>query len=81
MVEIDFFVDRPWPLRTELLGEFTFEIADDGSVRLEAPAVPGDRIASMTIEGGLSATGVEGTYRIEFEGGGGADGTFAVAKL
>jgi len=80
IVEIDFFVDRPWPLSSALLGEFTFDIANDGSVRLEAPDVPGDGIASMTIEGRLGATGVSGTYRIEFEGGGGADGTFEVTK-
>ena len=78
--ELDLVVGPPYTMRSELLGEFTLDLASDGTVMLDASDVPAEGIASMTISGSLTPAGVEATYEIELEGGGGAEGTIEVSR-
>lgn len=74
LFEIDLTQEGPYEGTSDLFGEFTVEVAQDGTVKLTAPNVPG-LLLPLEIEGS-SVDGVfEGTYTIE----GLADGTWTAA--
>lgn len=74
LFEIDLTQEGPYEGTSDLFGEFTVEVAEDGTVTLTAPNVPGLNLP-LEIEG-TSVDGVfEGTYTIE----GLADGTWTAA--
>jgi hypothetical protein len=81
-IEFDLVGPTPYETRFGVFGRVTTDIAADGSFTMTAPDVPGDRIASMAVEGQIAPTGFTATYTIEFEGGGDpALGEVEVAKV
>jgi hypothetical protein len=74
---------NPFTVTSATFGEVTSQLADDGTITIDAPDVPGDRIATFSATAQFTATGWDGTYTVAFEesgGGGSADGTFSLAK-
>lgn len=64
---------------SELFGPFTLTVTADG-FQLQATAIPAAGIASMTVTGTIEGGTISGTYDIEFEGGGGANGEFEMTR-
>ena len=58
-----------------VFGTMTLSIAGAG-FQIDAPDVPSDSIASMQVVAAYAEGSFTGTYTIEFEGGGGAEGEF-----
>ncbi|HSG79984.1 MAG TPA: hypothetical protein VLD62_10425, partial [Acidimicrobiia bacterium] len=69
-IEFDLVVPSPYETRFGVFGRVETDIAADGSFTMVAADVPGDRIASMVVEGQITPTSLTATYTIEFEGGG-----------
>jgi hypothetical protein len=78
--ELDLVTGPPYSRRSGLLGEFSLDIGEDGSFVLVADDVSAEGIATMSISGTLGPSSFSATYTIEFDGGGGAEGTIEVAK-
>jgi len=78
--ELDLVTGPPYSRRSGLLGEFSLDIEEDGSFVLVADDVSAEGIAKMSITGTLGPASFSATYIIEFDGGGGAEGTIEVAK-
>jgi hypothetical protein len=78
--ELDLVTGPPYMRRSGLLGQFALEIGADGSFVLTADDVTADGIVAMSITGTLSPSSFSATYTIEFDDGGGAEGTIEVAK-
>lgn len=82
VIELDLVAGPPYERPGSLLGQTQTQIAADGSFTVTAPDVPGDRIASMVIEGQIGPDSFVATYTIEFEAGGDpAVGEVEVSKV
>ena len=73
--EMDLVTGPPYAMRSGLLGVFTVEISTTGGFTLTADNVVAEGIASMTITRFMRLGSFKADYTIEFEGGGGAEGT------
>ena len=66
-------------METAAFGVLTFSITPLG-IMVEALDVPSPSIASLQVVANPGETGFVGTYVIEFEGGGSAEGEFDMAQ-
>jgi len=68
---------------SEVVGDFTLDVAMDGTFGLTADAIPdpSGRVTALTMTGSIGMDGsIEGDYMVNFSDGTTAEGTVSVAK-
>ncbi|MGQ0825365.1 MAG: hypothetical protein ACT4OX_10125 [Actinomycetota bacterium] len=74
-------LEAPVTTTSATFGDLTITAAADGSVTIEAPDVPGDRVATFSAQAQLTGTAFEGDYQVGFEDASpAANGTFSATK-